>query len=70
MTIGVPSIVYATLIVIFTKDGPATVDKLYSNRFDCEVNLTAMLTKARNDKDVIGWTVPAECVAVPETNKV
>lgn len=64
------NIIFATLIVIFTKDGPATVDKLYSNRFDCEVNLGVMLTKARDEKDVIGWVIPAECVPVQEANKV
>lgn len=63
-------IVYALLIVLFTKDGPATVDKLYDNRFDCQVNEAVMLTKARDTKEVLGWSVPTECVAVPEANKI
>jgi hypothetical protein len=65
-----PIIVYLLVLVIFTKDGPATVDHMYGTRFDCEVGEAAMLTKARDAKEVNGWAVPAECVAVPENNKI
>lgn len=64
------SIFYALFMVIFTKDGPATVDKLYDNKFDCQVNEAVMLTKARDMKDVIGWKVVSECEPVVENNKI
>lgn len=62
--------IFALLIVIFTKDGPAPITKLFDNRFDCQVNEAVMLTAARDDKDVIGWKVVTECESAPENNKI
>lgn len=64
------SIFYALFIIVFTSDGPAAIDKMYGTKFDCEVSEGAMLSKARDTKEVIGWSIPAECVPVVENNKV
>ncbi len=70
MSVTAASIFYGLFIVVFTKDGPATVDKLYGTQFDCQVAEGVMLTKARDMKDVIGWKVVSECEPVVENNKV
>lgn len=62
--------VFVLLIVLFTKDGPANIDKVYENRFDCEVSEGLILTKARNEPLVLGWVVPVECTEITEVKKV
>ena len=47
MSVTAASICYSLFIVLFTKSGPATIDKLFQNQFDCQVAEGVMLTKAR-----------------------
>jgi hypothetical protein len=63
-------ILYVLTMILFTKDGPAPITKMYDSAFNCQVAEALILTVARDDKTVIGWSIPVECVAVPETNKI
>lgn len=62
--------VWLLVFVLFTKDGPLIIDHPYGDRFDCEVHEGLVATAAQKDMNINGWSVPVDCVPVPEAKKV
>lgn len=65
-----PAVIYVLSMIVFTSDGPAPITKMYDSAFNCQVAEGAMLTKARDAKDIVGWSVIYDCKPVRENNKV
>lgn len=65
-----PVVAYVLTIIIFTKDGPVDLSKLFGDRQTCEITEGKVLTAARDDETVIGWTLVDECTKVTENNKI
>lgn len=59
----------ALVILLFTSDGPVYISKLFDNHFNCQQAEGAMLTAARDNPKVTGWTVLIDCPAVAENIK-